>query len=144
MHVGGGRERRGGRGNGQPGNGKGKGKKGGKGQEREEKQAGRFEGESRYCRKMLADLAAGRCDKVANQSVSTRSRLQAEATSIPSELCTKRSRILGEHHPDATDGLGLLPESHQLHQHDGNISADSQGGKLGRARSTRCWILDPA
>ena len=75
VHVGGGQQTPGGRGNGQPNNGKGgkgKGRKGGKGKEKE-KQAGRFEGECRYCkqkghkkaecRKMQADLAAGRCDK---------------------------------------------------------------------------------
>ena len=53
--------------------GKGKSQKGGKGKEKGEKAVSKFEGECRYCqmkghkkaecRKMQADLAAGRCDK---------------------------------------------------------------------------------
>ena len=53
--------------------GKGKSKKGGKGMERDEKSASKFDGECRYChkkghnkaecRKMKADLAAGKSDK---------------------------------------------------------------------------------
>ena len=53
--------------------GKGKSKKGGKGKEKDEKRGSRFEGECRYCqkkghkkaecRKMKADLAAGKCEK---------------------------------------------------------------------------------
>ena len=52
---------------------KGKSKKGSKGKEKDEKSASNFEGECRYClkkghknaecRKMKADLAAGKCDK---------------------------------------------------------------------------------
>ena len=59
--------------------GKGKAKKGGKGKEKDEKQAGKFEGECRYCqkkghkkavcRKMQADLAAGKCDKSGKPTV---------------------------------------------------------------------------
>ena len=79
VHVSGGQERQGSGGGAQPDKGrggkgrKGKAKKGGKGKEKDEKTAGKFEGECRYCqkkghkktecRKMKADLASGKRDK---------------------------------------------------------------------------------
>ena len=78
--------------------GKGESKKGGKGKEKDEKPVSKFEGECRYCqkkghkeaecRKMKADLAAGRCDKPGkpagvNSLTATASYAPSMASTIP-------------------------------------------------------------
>ena len=117
--------------------GKCKSKEGSKGKERGEEAASRFEGECRYrqkkgrkkaeCRKMKADLAAGKCDTHGRR----------DAAFPASELCTE----YGKHHPAAADAPGAFPESHRqsalrnlVHQHDCTGPEDSQGCKLGRSR----------
>ena len=82
--------------------GKGKAKKGGKGKEKDEKPAGKFEGECRYyqnkghqkaeCRKMKADLAAN-ATRTASQQVSTRPRLQARR-SLPRTRAMHRVQLV--------------------------------------------------
>ena len=79
---------------------KGKSKKGGKGKERGEKAATKFDGECRYClkrrhkksdcRKMKSDIAAGKCDKSGKQ-IRISGRRNAAFTA--SELCTEHGTI---------------------------------------------------
>ena len=83
--------------------GKGKSKKGGKGNEKDDKSASEVEGECRYCekkghnkvecRKMKADLAAGKCDKHGKPNVHSLTATRAsqpspQASCAPSMLST--------------------------------------------------------
>ena len=116
VHVSGGQERQGGSGNAQldTGNGKSKTKNCGKGKEKDDKPAGRFEGECRYCqkkgqkktecRKMKADLEAGRCDKsgkptgVNSLTAAGATKLSSQPSYAPSAVCSNV-----DYHPDAAD-----------------------------------------
>ena len=123
--------------------GRSKSKKRGKGKEREEKAVSKFNGECRYCqkkghkkadcRKMKADIDAGRCDKSGKPM----------GVNAPSEQWTKPDK----HHPTATGGADVLqpdasPSKTLVHQHDHASPEDSDGCKLGRSRTrvTGFWI----
>ena len=90
------------------------------------------------CRKMKADLDAGKCDKHGKPTcVKSLTATGATQPSPASELCAEP----GEHHPAAADGPSALPESrwqsalrNLVHQHDRAGPVDSHGCKLGRSR----------
>ena len=142
---------------------KGKCGKGAKGKSKKEtrtrrkmtKPASKFEGECRYCqkkghkkaecRKMKADLAAGKCDKNGNRCQLAHSD-RRDAAFTASELCTES----GEHHLNAADGPCIFfPESrwqsgvsagrNQVHQHDRRLP----WLQAWTEQNTR-WILDLA
>ena len=125
--------------------GSSKSEKGGKGKEREEKAASKFNGECRNCqkkghkkadcRKMKADIDAGRCDKsgkpkgVNALTAAGSTQLSPQESHAPSLTSTI----------PPTGGADVLqsdasPCKNLVHQHDHAGPEDSYGWKLGRSR----------
>ena len=134
--------------------GRSKSKKGGKGKEREEKAASKFNGECRYCqkkghekadcRKMKADIDAGRCDKsgkpkgVNALTVTGATQPSPEASYAPSMASTiPLQQMVPVYFPCPASACRTL-----VHQHDRAGPEDSYGCKLGRSRIrvTGFWI----
>ena len=134
--------------------GKGKGGKGGKsgkGKSIAEKSASKFEGECRYCqkkghkkaecRKMKADLAAGKCDKN-GKPTGVNSLTATGATQLPRKRVMHRvwrapSRCSRWSLSTSRVLLAVSRRSSRnlVHQHGRTGSEDSHGCKLGRSRT---------
>ena len=143
VHVSGGQERQGGSGNAQRGKGqggnsvRGKGKESDKNKEKDEKQAGKFEGVCKCCKKkehkkqeckrIQADFAASRCDK------------SGKPTSGTQPQAMHRARL----DPESRWQSIAAANRNLVHQHDRTSPADSTGRTIGRrgVRSVGFWIL---
>ena len=131
--------------------GKGKSKNGGKGKEKDEKPVSKFEGECRYCqkkghkkaecRKMKADLAAGKCDK------------HGKPTGVHSLTATSATQPS----PQASYAPSMastipLQQTVQVHFPNPSGSQHSETWFINMLswlqawteQNTRCWILDLA
>ena len=142
--------------------GKGKSKKGGKGKKRDEKAVSKFDGECRYCikrghkkaecRKMKADLAAGKCENngkpigVNSLTATGATQPSPQASYAPSLASTIPMQQIvpvyflspvGSQPPQQTENL--------VHQHDRTSPENPHGCKLGRRRIrfVGFWIWRP-
>ena len=129
--------------------GKGKSKKGGKGKEKDEKAATKFDGKCRYClkrghkksdcRKLKADLAAGKCDKggkpigVNALSAAGATQPSPQAIYAPNMASTiPMQQMVLVYFPNPVGNQA--PQQKLVHQHDRTSPEDSHGCKLGRSR----------